>query len=70
MSQPSMADSPCKMACKSGITPNGVHYCEGCYRTLMEVARWGQLSDEEKTVIISNLQFRKLAIDAVKTAYR
>ncbi len=44
-SEPDSVPSPCMSLCRmhplTGI-------CEGCLRTLPEIGRWGQASDEEK----------------------
>ena len=34
-------------------------YCLGCRRTLGEIARWGQMSDEEQAAVIAELGGRK-----------
>lgn len=48
--------SPCIKICK--IDPaNG--FCQGCYRTLGEIAAWGELSDIEKREIYAELKSRE-----------
>lgn len=48
--------SPCVNVCRmdpvSGI-------CEGCYRTLDEIARWGSASDDDKRCILASVQRRR-----------
>jgi predicted Fe-S protein YdhL (DUF1289 family) len=41
---PSPCISVCRMDADSGV-------CEGCFRTLDEIAAWGMASDAEKRVI-------------------
>lgn len=36
--------SPCIGVCS--LDENG--YCEGCYRTSAEIARWSQMNDDER----------------------
>jgi predicted Fe-S protein YdhL (DUF1289 family) len=45
---PSPCISVCRMDAATGI-------CEGCYRTLDEIARWGSASEEEKLAIWDEL---------------
>ena len=45
---PSPCISVCRMDAATGI-------CEGCYRTLDEIARWGSASEEEKLAIWAEL---------------
>jgi len=33
--------------------------CRGCYRTLDEIARWGMMSDEERTAVSAELPSRR-----------
>ena len=34
-------------------------YCLGCMRTLGEVARWGEMADEERERVIAQLPSRR-----------
>ena len=34
-------------------------YCLGCARTLPEIARWGEMTDEERTEVIAQLPARQ-----------
>ncbi len=43
--------SPCLNLCSMG--DDG--YCEGCLRTIEEIATWGTLSDEEQLHIITEV---------------
>ena len=33
--------------------------CRGCYRTLDEIARWGTMSDAERSAVMSELPLRR-----------
>jgi predicted Fe-S protein YdhL (DUF1289 family) len=33
-------------------------YCVGCLRTLGEIARWGEMSDDERAAILAQLPAR------------
>jgi len=37
--------------------------CIGCCRTLDEIARWGQFSDEQRSAVMSELAARRKALD-------
>jgi predicted Fe-S protein YdhL (DUF1289 family) len=51
---PSPCISVCRMDAASGL-------CEGCYRTLEEIARWGSASEEERFAIWNELLQRVAA---------
>jgi predicted Fe-S protein YdhL (DUF1289 family) len=34
-------------------------YCRGCWRTLEEIARWSDMSDEERAAVLAQLAARK-----------
>lgn len=42
--------------------------CIGCCRTLDEVARWGGMSDEERTAVMKQLPARKKTLDIPEIA--
>jgi predicted Fe-S protein YdhL (DUF1289 family) len=48
--------SPCINVCK--MNPETA-LCEGCYRTLDEIASWAALSDDEKRAILARLAARR-----------
>jgi predicted Fe-S protein YdhL (DUF1289 family) len=50
---PSPCISVCRMDAASGL-------CEGCFRTLEEIAGWGRASDEEKRAVWKTLVRRAL----------
>lgn len=69
MSQPSI-DSPCIKVCRTEYMADRIMRCVGCYRTLFEISDWTSLPQSRKDVIMSSLQFRKLALEAIDTNYR
>jgi predicted Fe-S protein YdhL (DUF1289 family) len=48
-------DTPCIAVCM--IDPR-TNLCFGCGRTLPEIARWGQMTSEERRVLMSELPER------------
>jgi predicted Fe-S protein YdhL (DUF1289 family) len=53
--------SPCISVCR--IDPaNGL--CEGCLRTLDEIARWGSMNDEERLSVREAIDARRERHDA------
>ncbi|MDQ3189846.1 MAG: DUF1289 domain-containing protein [Pseudomonadota bacterium] len=56
-SQPSLAVlSPCISICKMDADSG---WCEGCLRTIEEIARWSQMSDAQKREIWMQLPLRR-----------
>ena len=51
--------SPCISVCR--IDPAS-GWCEGCYRTIDEIARWGALGDDEKLGVWAELSRRRAAL--------
>ena len=48
--------SPCIRVCQvSGTTG----WCEGCFRTLSEIARWRRFSDAERDTVLADLPRRR-----------
>ena len=37
----------------------GTGLCRGCYRTLDEIARWGTMSDAERSAVVADLPARR-----------
>ena len=56
--------SPCIMICE---IDRATQLCNGCGRTLDEIARWGSLSDRERAAIMAGLGER-LRRAGLKTA--
>jgi hypothetical protein len=48
--------SPCTNVCK--MSP-ATGYCEGCQRTIAEIAGWSEYTDGEKRAVIARLPTRK-----------
>ena len=51
-SVPSPCNSVCRMDARTG-------WCEGCARTLDEIAAWSAMSDDEKAVVWDELAARQ-----------
>jgi hypothetical protein len=56
---PSPCISVCRMDARSG-------WCEGCLRTIDEIAAWSVLDDEEKRAVWQLLPQRREALAAAK----
>lgn len=50
-----MIASPCIKVCEMDAASG---LCRGCGRTLQEIARWGSMSDGERTTIMAGLRQR------------
>ena len=48
--------SPCTKVC---VMDADGRYCLGCKRTLAEIARWSEMSDEERREILAQLAARQ-----------
>lgn len=48
--------SPCTSVCK--LDPS-TGWCEGCFRTIEEIAAWGMLDDDGKRAILAALARRR-----------
>ncbi|MGH8274395.1 MAG: DUF1289 domain-containing protein [Gammaproteobacteria bacterium] len=53
--------SPCSGVCRIG--DDG--YCEGCLRTLDEIASWASLNEDERAVVYARLAERGHALAAI-----
>ncbi len=56
VSQREEVASPCTNVCK--MTPD-TGLCEGCFRTLDEIAAWSALTNDEKRWVLAQLPGRK-----------
>jgi predicted Fe-S protein YdhL (DUF1289 family) len=56
-----MIESPCINICE--IDP-ATRLCQGCYRTLGEIAAWADASDATKQLILGAVAQRRHKIDA------
>ena len=61
MTQASPVPSPCINVCRMDA-PSGL--CEGCQRTLAEIAGWSSMSDGEKREVWRRLELRRGAMRA------
>ena len=50
--------SPCVSICELNERDGS---CKGCYRTLQEIAAWGQLSDAGKLLVWQQIEARQSA---------
>jgi predicted Fe-S protein YdhL (DUF1289 family) len=50
--------SPCTSVCR--MSP-GTGWCEGCYRTIDEIAAWSVMDDDEKRMVWRLLDQRRSA---------
>lgn len=57
--------SPCISVCRMDAHTG---WCEGCLRTLDEIARWAVMADEDKRVVWTLLPARREAFAALKDA--
>ena len=46
------AFSPCISVCRMDAATG---FCEGCYRTIEEIAQWGMMSDADKRAVWATL---------------
>jgi len=54
---PSPCTSVCRMDARTG-------WCEGCARTLDEIAAWSTMSDRDKTIVWDELASRRAVLVA------
>ncbi len=47
--------SPCVSVCRIGVV---VPLCEGCLRTLPEIAAWSRMPDAEKRIVWQRIELR------------
>ncbi len=60
MTSPAPIRSPCIRIC--AVNPKTGH-CQGCFRTLKEIAGWTRMSPEERERIMAALPGRKAAAE-------
>lgn len=53
---PTSIASPCISVCRIDATTG---FCEGCQRTIDEIAGWGTMSDERKLAVLEALSHRR-----------
>ena len=62
---PTSIASPCISVCR--IDP-ATDYCEGCWRTIDEIAGWATMSDERKRGVLEALSLRRSSAAAKPVA--
>ena len=62
---PSRVRSPCISVCRMDPATG---WCEGCMRTIDEIAAWGSLNEEERRRIWSELAERRASLLAQPAA--
>ena len=58
-----MIASPCNKICVMNLESG---LCRGCYRTLDEIARWGEMSDTERGEVMGELPGRRAGSDVAE----
>ena len=58
MSLPPPVPSPCTSICR--MSP-ATGLCEGCFRTIDEIAAWSRMDDDEKRAVWVQLDMRRTA---------
>ncbi len=61
MNEPTVA-SPCTSVCRMNARSG---WCEGCFRTLDEIAAWSGLDDEDKRRVWLLLEQRRVSGDVI-----
>ena len=56
-----MVESPCVAVCRMDLSKE---VCAGCYRTLYEIARWREMTDTERKVVLAAVAGRRAAESA------
>jgi len=56
----SMIETPCIKIC---VIDQDTSLCQGCGRSLEEIARWGSFSDEQRRQIMKQLKARILSTE-------
>ena len=55
--------SPCNSVCRMDARTG---WCEGCLRTIAEIADWATMDDDEKRAVWDALALRELGPDAAR----
>lgn len=56
--------SPCTSVCRMN---QATGYCDGCLRTIDEIAHWGLLDDDEKRAVLAQVETRRAQVAARAT---
>jgi uncharacterized protein len=62
MLEPDTVPSPCNKVCRIDANTG---WCEGCFRTLTEIGAWSQLMDDDKRVVLRDLEDRRRQVDVI-----
>jgi len=65
--RPDAMSSPCINICRMHETTG---WCEGCLRTLDEIAGWSQLDEDARRAVLQGLRPRRITWRALKAAGR
>jgi uncharacterized protein len=52
-------DSPCIKVCS---LDRHTGFCQGCFRTPDEIARWSQMDNRERQIVYHNINLRKSSV--------
>jgi predicted Fe-S protein YdhL (DUF1289 family) len=55
----SSLDTPCIGVCRIDTMRFGKYVCGGCLRTLAEIAKWADMTDEERQAVFVLIDARK-----------
>ena len=53
------SETPVKSPCVHICILNDEDICEGCYRTGMEISRWGRMDNDEKRKVLDSCHERE-----------
>ena len=56
ISPPTVVVSPCTNVCRMHAATG---WCEGCLRTIDEIARWGAMTEEARRAVLAELPVRR-----------
>lgn len=54
--QEMMVNSPCVDVCQLDYYKQ---VCIGCYRTLLEIEQWRNMTDDQRNIVLDNIEDRK-----------
>ncbi|WP_250463662.1 DUF1289 domain-containing protein [Microbulbifer litoralis] len=52
------AERPVKSPCVSVCVLNAADICEGCFRSVAEISRWGSMDNDERRAVLENCNER------------
>ena len=59
------AERPVKSPCVSVCALNAQDVCEGCFRTGMEISRWGSMQNDERRLVLKSCTERARAMGRI-----